>query len=364
MNDYFHKFIISGGLESTVSSILDSIPMLVVGTNIGIALINVRTREIITALSFNHIFQQQPRSNHVTNFFRGSNHRISEDKNDGIFGSMISQLMFGSDENIRTHKDSNNSTRNKTKYCQTLIIMGQRTSDAKTFALSLNVHKNSKLSSNTVLMCSDVESSQRLSSAKGQTSFSVVAQTPAKRGSLFENMQRKHETMNCANYAHLNGNPTAILHGKLKSNGIRKMKSSISVPNLDKSETKEENFTIPEVPKLIVENTNKNVKSKKSSEDKNSNIAKKTKSSGYGKLCEKIKMFEPNLNPSGKKKRSLSTSQAKKKNGLADNHYYNPYHGHTPGLNRQQPERDNSILKGNDTHDGTFSNNLITKLRN
>ena len=51
-----------GGIASTVSSILDSIPMLVVGTNIGITLVNVRTREVITALSFNHIFQQ-PKSN-------------------------------------------------------------------------------------------------------------------------------------------------------------------------------------------------------------------------------------------------------------------------------------------------------------
>ena len=82
------------------------------------------------------------------------------------------------------------------------------------------------------------------------------------------------------------------------------------------------------------------------------NMIRKTKSSGYGKIYEKIKMFEPNLNSPGKK-RSLSTSQTRKRNTMRDNHYYNPLHGHKPPLHRSsQPDAENFNHKGNESNDG------------
>ena len=324
--------------------------MLLVGTNVGVTLVNVRTREVITALSFNHIFQQ-PKTNRLPSFLRthGQSKGI-EDKNDGIFGSMISQLIFGSDQEA-SDNESIGLQKNKTCHSQDLIIMGQRTSDAKTFALSIIVQKNSK--SSKIDCRNKILSTNRECSAKGQSEFSVIAQTPAKRGSLFENMQRKYAIMNSTN-SNGNKNPTSILHGKSKGNS-RKMKSSISVPNLDKSEIKEDEPSVADVPKLV-ENYNKTVKGRKSSDPKTNNninnMIRKTKSSGYGKIYEKIKMFEPNLNSPGKK-RSSSTSQTRKKNSMRENHYYNPYHGHKAPLHRNsQPEAEISNHKGNESNDG------------
>ena len=323
--------------------------MLVVGTNIGITLINVRTREVISALSFSHIFQQ-PKSN-PSNFLKSyGQHKGIEDKNDGIFGSMISQLIFGSGE-----ETSNGSSKNvqKIKKCdsQPLLIMGQRTSDAKTFALYIRVQKNSKLPSK-LNHFNSIASNNRESSAK--SSFSVVAQAPAKRGSLFENMQRKYENMNISK-SNATKNPTSILHGKQKGSNRRRMKQSTSVPNLDNNELIDDEPSVSEVPK-VVESYNKIIKQKKSSDSKNNynmnNMIRKTKSSGYGKIYEKIKMFEPNLNSPGKK-RSLSTSQTRKKNLIRDNHYYNPLHGHKPPLHRSsQPDAENFNHKGNESNDG------------
>ena len=363
-------------MESTVSSILDSIPILVVGTNLGISLINVRTREVITALSFNHMFQQSSplRSNYVSSSFsRPHKHcrQSTEDKNDGIFGSMISQLIFGSDEHDSFEKDDTGCSHeaNHRRNCQKIIIMGQRTSDAKSFALTLNIQSNcSKSFSRNVRGVSyqnDVES--RRPSAKSQNlPFSVVAQAPAKRGSLFENMQRKLETMKFGNTADVNGNPTTLLHqhGGPMTNGGRRMKLSTSVPNLDKKETvQNKNKILEDPPSSSIERNTSNGRNIKTSTDINKNNVKtnKLKSSGYGKIYEKIKMFEPNLNPSGKK-RSSSTSQAtRRKNvgggGLVDNPYYNSNHGHTPALNRNQQkpistERDTLNHKGNESNDG------------
>ena len=334
----------SGGLESTVSSILDSIPMLVVGTNIGVTLINVRTREIITALSFNHIFQQTRRVNKPSSYFsRSNNNRAFEDKNDGIFGSMISQLMFGCHE--ETIYEESTGVSKETIRNQKLVVMGQRTSDAQTFALTLTLQKNCKKQPGLhPPFNNNVDSTYRTPSAKSQTPFSVVAQAPAKRGSLFENMQRKHETMSFGN-SNLNVNPTALIHGRIKSSS--KLKPSTSVPNLDENKlipTKQN--TISEVPHRV-ENKSKQ---RTTVPEVNNNMSRKNKSSGYGKVYDRVKMFEPNVNPSGKK-RSSSTSQTRKKNG-PDNHYYNPYHNHVPGLHRQQPERDTSTYKGSESNDG------------
>ena len=184
MNYKSHNQLL-GGIASTVSSILDSIPMLVVGTNIGITLVNVRTREVITALSFNHIFLQ-PKSNRSSFMRLHGPQRASDDKNDGIFGSMISQLIFGSYEVTSVNGYRNVQSNRKFNF-HNLIIMGQRTSDAKTFALRIEIQRKSEFSSK-MSSCNTIRSSNRESSAK--SSFSVVAQAPAKRGSLFENMQR------------------------------------------------------------------------------------------------------------------------------------------------------------------------------
>ena len=229
--------------------------------------------------------------------------------------------------------------------------MGQRTSDAKTFALSIKVHKTSMQQSKMGSLRNGV-TSNRESSAK--SSFSVVAQAPAKRGSLFENMQRKYENMNIANSNSIK-NPTSILHGKRRGSNPRKMKQSTSVPNLDKGEPEDNECCAIEVPK-VVENYKLRVKSRKSSDAKNgsnaNNLMRKTKSSGYGKIYDKIKMFEPNLNSPGKK-RSSSTSLTRKKNSMKENHYYNPFHEHKPPLHRNsQPEVENFCPKGNESNDG------------
>ena len=87
---------------------------------------------------------------------------------------------------------------------------------------------------------------------------------------------------------------------------------------------------------------------------------KKTKSSGYGKMCEKIRMFEPNLNPSGKRRSSSISHKERKKNvpGGGDNRYHNSYHNHAPALHRQQsqPSERESIQnhKGNESNDGNI----------
>ena len=331
--------------------------MLVVGTNIGITLVNVRTREVITALSFNHIFQQ-PKSNRSSFMRLHGTQRGSDDKNDGIFGSMISQLIFGSYE--ETSNDCSRKVQSNRKCnVHNLMIMGQRTSDAKTFALNIEIQRKSEFSSK-MSSCNTIRSSNRESSAK--LSFSVVAQAPAKRGSLFENMQRKYENMSIGD-SNLTKNPTSILHGKRKGNNGRKMKQSTSVPNLDKNDVKDDDYNRSEVPKLV-ENYDKSLKNKKSSDLKSNNninnLIRKTKSSGYGKIYEKIKMFEPNINSPGKR-RSSSTSQTRKRNSIRENHYYNPLHGHKPSLHRNsQPEVENSIHKGNESNDGKFFLNQIS----
>ena len=335
--------------------------MLVVGTNVGITLINVRTRELITSLSFNHVFQQPLSQQKSYQPFRHKNNRALDDKNDGIFGSMISQLIFGSDEsqlNNMSRKHSLSSSRQK------IIIMGQRTSDAKTFALCLNVQKNNHtLSQREPGVSSDTSTSHprdnQVFAGKflQQNSFSVVAQTPAKRGSLFENMQRKNDNMASSNE---DGNPMAILHGKIKNHSHRRMKLSTSFPNLDEKDIHDEGAMSSEAPHVPENNVSTSRGLKPVVGNASQSRTKKTKSSGYGKMCEKIRMFEPNLNPSGKRRSSSTSHKERKKNvpGGGDNRYHNSYHNHAPALHRQQSqpsERESTQnYKGNESNDGNI----------
>ena len=144
-------------------------------------------------------------------------------------------------------------------------------------------------------------------------------------------------------------NPNSLLHGS-GANRINssKLKSTQSVPNLDQStKTKSK----------AASSTNNN----ESIHCGSSSSSKKTKSSGYGKLCDKIKLFEPNLNnihslslSSSKRSSSIPPQQRKKNNGRnASNYYYNLYHNHS--VNRQQTDRENSTYKGNESNDGKLT---------
>ena len=212
--------------------------------------------------------------------------------------------------------------------------MGQRTSDAQTFALTLNIAKDSILQARhqkSVNTNVDLTHS-RAPSAKSQNSFSVVAQAPAKRGSLFESMQRKQEGMRTS-FNNMNMNPNALLHrGRIKSS---KPTKSTSVPNLDKPNKMLNKPSVPEP------------------SSSSNNASQKAKSSGYGKFYDKVKMFEPKLNPPGGRKRSSSNSNSRRRNEFPDNHYHNQYHNHVQRLHRQQqPERDITSHKGNESNDG------------
>jgi len=116
-----------------------------VGTNLGVTLINVRTREIVTALSFNHIFnkvcgdaanQPTPAQSSFSSFtssYRGSSDRNSNHHDDpingGIFASMISQLILGvvqvQDPSAESAKQGCLASDQRENQEQTILIMAR-----------------------------------------------------------------------------------------------------------------------------------------------------------------------------------------------------------------------------------------------
>ena len=90
------------------------------------------------------------------------------------------------------------------------------------------------------------------------------------------------------------------------------MKLSTSFPNLDEKDINDEVAISSEASHVPENNVSTSRGPKPVVGNASQSRTKKTISSGYGKMCEKMRMFEPNLNPSGKR-RSSSTSHKERK---------------------------------------------------